>query len=270
MTPGSQRLMHAVRDDESRTILVVEDDYQAGKLISLYLIQAGYRPILARTGQEALETARRLHPGAITLDLLLPDMDGWEVLAQLKGAPETRDIPVVIVSVLDRQGFGFQLGAVEYLVKPVARSELLRALGRCLLMEGSAGERHRVLVVQGSVHALRSVISDLGAEGYEVIEAESSEEAIQLARSLSFDLLVINTVSSRRPGMEMVSALRAEALTRRIPSLILATEALVCAETISRPANEVHVVWAPGSDRTLLGIIQHLLQGPQSPGEEHE
>jgi CheY-like chemotaxis protein len=257
-------------DPEQRTVLVVEDDFQAGKLLSLYLDQAGYHVVLARSGAEALERARTMHPSAITLDLLLPDMDGWEVLAKLKSASATHDIPVVIVSVLDRQSFGFKLGAVDYLVKPVARTDLLRALGRCLLPDKSAGERHRVMVIHSSTGEQGSVVTVLASEGYDVTEVEGSQEAIYLAKRMPFDLLVVDLAQSKRAGSEMISALRAEPLTHRIPSLVLATEELVSQEASRYTENEIHVIWAPGTDRTLLGAIEHLLSRAQQMGEDHE
>jgi len=266
------RFSVAPREDdnvEQRTILVVEDDDQASKLLSLYLSQVGYQVVLARTGAEALECARDMHPSAITLDLLLPDMDGWEVLAELKGAAATRDIPVVIVSVLDKQSFGFKLGAVEYLVKPVARAELLRALGRCLLWE-KPGETHRVMVIHAAAGEPQSFVTALAGEGYDVIEAEGSEEAIHLAKCMRFDLLVVNVALARKAGYEIISALHAEPRICSIPSLILATEELVSQASGLCAENEIPVVWAPGTERTLLRTIEHLLNRTRRLGEEHE
>jgi CheY-like chemotaxis protein len=119
----------AERDLE--TVLVVEDDPHSAELLTLYLEGAGYRVALARDGAEGLELARRLRPRAVVLDILLPRVDGWDLLARLKADPATADSPVVVVSMLDERGKGLALGAVEYLVKPVGREELLEALERC-------------------------------------------------------------------------------------------------------------------------------------------
>ena len=119
----------AERDME--TVLVVEDDPHSAELLSVYLEGAGYRIALARDGAEGLELARRLRPRAVVLDILLPRVDGWDLLARLKADPATADSPVVVVSMLDERGKGLALGAVEYLVKPVGREELLEALERC-------------------------------------------------------------------------------------------------------------------------------------------
>jgi signal transduction histidine kinase/CheY-like chemotaxis protein len=118
----------AERDME--TVLVVEDDPHSAELLSVYLEGAGYRIAHARDGAEGLELARRLRPRAVVLDILLPRLDGWDLLARLKADPATADAPVVVVSMLDERGKGLALGAVEYLVKPVAREELIEALER--------------------------------------------------------------------------------------------------------------------------------------------
>jgi CheY-like chemotaxis protein len=111
-------------------VLVVEDDAHSVELLSVYLEGAGYKIAVARDGAEGLELARRLRPRAVVLDILLPRVDGWDLLARLKADPATADSPVVVVSMLDERGKGLALGAVEYLVKPVGREELLEALER--------------------------------------------------------------------------------------------------------------------------------------------
>ena len=126
---GGHDAVGAERDME--TVLVVEDDPHSAELLSVYLEGAGYRIALARDGAEGLELARRLRPRAVVLDILLPRVDGWDLLARLKADPATADSPVVVVSMLDERGKGLALGAVEYLVKPVGREELLEALERC-------------------------------------------------------------------------------------------------------------------------------------------
>ena len=118
----------AERDME--TVLVVEDDAHSVELLSVYLEGAGYKIAVARDGVEGLELARRLRPRAVVLDILLPRVDGWDLLGRLKADPATADSPVVVVSMLDERGKGLALGAVEYLVKPVGREELLAALER--------------------------------------------------------------------------------------------------------------------------------------------
>jgi len=111
-------------------ILVVEDDPRSADLLRIILEGAGHTVVVARDGVEGLELAHRLSPAAIVLDVLLPRLDGWELLARLKRDPATSGLPVVIVSMLDERGAGFALGAAEYLVKPVDRDALLGALAQ--------------------------------------------------------------------------------------------------------------------------------------------
>jgi CheY-like chemotaxis protein len=127
---ADEELEAAAAERDMEAVLVVEDDPHSAELLSLYLEGAGYRVALARDGAEGLELARRLRPRAVVLDILLPRLDGWDLLARLKADPATADSPVVVVSMLDERGKGLALGAVEYLVKPVGREELIAALER--------------------------------------------------------------------------------------------------------------------------------------------
>jgi len=113
-------------------VLVVEDDPHASELLWHYLADSGYAVARAYTGEQAVRMAQELKPAAITLDTLLPDRDGLEVLALLKSLPATRDIPVVVVSVVERRDVGLHLGALAWLVKPVSRAELIEVLGQAL------------------------------------------------------------------------------------------------------------------------------------------
>jgi CheY-like chemotaxis protein len=205
--------------DEGRTVLVVEDNPQAAKLLSLHLSRAGYRVAVAGGGAEALRLALEQRPVAITLDLMLPDQDGWEVLERLKASPLTRDIPVVIISVLDRQPLGFRLGAAEFLVKPIDRAALLHAL-RCALARDAAPPR-RILLVHTNPAELRALALSMMEHNYEVNEALGSEEAACLARRLHPDLVVVDLLTGGIDTAALVSALKADVETARIPILAL-------------------------------------------------
>ena len=115
-------------EPEAGTVLVIEDDRRSAELLELYLEGSGLRVVLARDGAEGLELARALRPRAVILDILLPRLDGWDLLGRLKNDPATAGIPVVIVTMLDERGKGLALGAVDYLVKPVSREAMLEAL----------------------------------------------------------------------------------------------------------------------------------------------
>ena len=122
-------------------VLVIEDDAKAAELLRLYLTEGGYTVALARDGTEGLEKVKQLYPDAVILDVLLPKVDGWAFLTQLKAEPATKDVPVIITSVIDQKGKGFALGAAHYLVKPVHKEELLRELGALRVWERSGKSR---------------------------------------------------------------------------------------------------------------------------------
>ena len=129
------------RDEAGAVVVVVDDDRRSLDLMSAYLDGHGVRVVRARDGNEGLDTIRRLQPVAALLDIRLPGIDGWDVLEALQADPETEDVPVIIVSILDERSRGLAAGAAEYLVKPVGRDDLLDALRRLRVLPGHNGER---------------------------------------------------------------------------------------------------------------------------------
>jgi signal transduction histidine kinase len=119
------------RADGTGTVVVIDDDRRSIDLLTVYLEAAGLRVVSASDGRRGVELIRALKPAIVVLDILLPGLDGWQVLESLKADPATAAIPVVVVSILDERGRGLALGAAEYLVKPVSREGVLDALARC-------------------------------------------------------------------------------------------------------------------------------------------
>ena len=139
-----RRLIDAAEPAPAGTVVVIEDDRRSADLLTLYLEGAGYSVVVAGDGVEGLELVRRIEPVAVILDVRLPRLDGWDVLARLKADPATASLPVVIVSMIDERGRGFALGAAEYLVKPVDRERFLAALERYV---PARSERPTVVVI---------------------------------------------------------------------------------------------------------------------------
>ena len=173
--PDAPRRCRARRADTGRrcprprgSVLIVEDDRRSAGLLRVYLEDAGYAVAIARDGIEALDLVRRLAPAAVILDVLLPRLNGWEVLAQLKSDPATSAIPVVIVSMIDEQGAGFALGAADYLVKPVDRASLLDALARCV---APRRDRRTLVAIDDDPVDLDLLEAVLAPEGWEVVRA---------------------------------------------------------------------------------------------------
>lgn len=205
-------------EGDGATVLIVEDDAWARQLLTEYLHEAGYRTVLARDGEDALDVARRVRPAAITLDILLPGRNGWEVLAALKDDPATRDIPVFIVTVTEDEERGFNLGAAAYFQKPVDRQGLVSGIRR--LVPGSGGGGARILVVDDEPKAVELVREVLREEGHEVLAAHGGREGIGLARRERPDLVILDLLMPEVTGFEVAAALREDPETRGIPILV--------------------------------------------------
>ena len=206
--------------------LVVEDDPSAAELLRLYLEGAGCRVELARDGAEGLDKAIRLRPALITLDLLLPQVDGWDLLVRLKGDPATREIPVVIVSILEERGKGFTLGAADYLVKPVRREELVQVLDRLSLTRRPQREAVTILAIDDDPMAVELVEAILTGEGFRVLKAYGGDEGLALARRELPALIILDLLMPGVDGFAVVEHLRAEPATAAIPIVILTSKSL--------------------------------------------
>jgi signal transduction histidine kinase/ActR/RegA family two-component response regulator len=130
------------RDNADPVVVVIDDDRRSLDLMSAYLDGRGVRVVRARDGKEGLDAIRRMQPVAALLDIRLPGIDGWEVLEELQADPDTRKLPVIIVSILDEKSRGLAAGAAEYLIKPVGRDDLLDALRRVHVLPGKKFGRH--------------------------------------------------------------------------------------------------------------------------------
>src|SRR5690606_1804740 len=187
------------RVDGAMTVLTVDDDPAALRLLHKALVREGYNVIEARTGKQALEQARAHRPAAITLDVLMPHMDGWSVLSALKADPELRDIPVIMITVLKERGLAFSLGASDFMTKPVDRAALKSMLQRYV----PCGTQAPVLLVEddpASREATRRVITRLGLN---IEECENGREALSwLERHPSPALILLDLMMPVMDGFE--------------------------------------------------------------------
>jgi signal transduction histidine kinase/DNA-binding response OmpR family regulator len=188
-------------------ILVIEDDPAAAEMIRTHLTAGGYRVVLVASGHAGLGAAKRLQPQAVTLDLGLPDMDGWQVLHRLKGDPATQGIPVLIVSAREKGQLGLSLGAVDWLVKPVDAQHLLRALQRCRDL-GAPKRALRILVVDDEPVVLEALEVLLRQEGHQTQTASDGEVALQQAQAERPDIILLDLHLPDLSGFEVVSRLR--------------------------------------------------------------
>lgn len=149
------------QQERNKTVLAIDDDMQVISLYERYLAPMGYQVIALTNPVRALERAKELKPMAITLDIMMPGKDGWTVLSELKSNPETRDIPVIICSILEEEEKGFSLGAADYLVKPILEDDLIRALNRL----NSENDIRDVLIIDDDPKDLRLLEKLVGESG---------------------------------------------------------------------------------------------------------
>jgi signal transduction histidine kinase/DNA-binding response OmpR family regulator len=175
-------------------ILVVDDDANIRELLSQEFVEAGYEVQLAGNGREAVAAVRQQRPDLVVLDVMMPEMNGFDVAAVLKNDPATMDIPIVILSIVQDLERGFRLGVDRYLTKPIDTDLLFREVG--MLIEQKKSHK-RVLVVDEDASTVRTLTDVLTTRGYSVMEARGDD---LLARALAVqpDIIMLNSVSSAR------------------------------------------------------------------------
>jgi adenylate cyclase len=199
------------------TVLVIDDDATARELIATYLAGEGFAVETAASGVDGLKKVRELRPAAVTLDIMMPDVDGWTVLAALKGDPALADIPVVIVTIVDEQRRGIALGAAGYLTKPIDRERLIEIVSH-LRVVGAPGT---VLVVEDDEDERQLVRATLEARGWTVREAANGRLALDAIRAELPDVILLDLMMPEMDGFELVAALQANAAWRDIPVVVV-------------------------------------------------
>src|SRR5204862_2899850 len=185
------------------TVLVIDDEASVRDLMQRFLTKEGFRVVTASGGEDGLRYARELRPDAITLDVMMPGMDGWSVLSALKADPAVADIPVVMLTIVDDRNHGYTLGASDYLMKPVDRDRLLALLRR--YQNGSA---RRVLVVDDDAGTRTVMRSFLERDGWTVSEAENGLAALELVGRERPSLVLLDLRMPVMDGFEFVAELR--------------------------------------------------------------
>jgi signal transduction histidine kinase/DNA-binding response OmpR family regulator len=211
----------AVLESSGPTILVIEDDPGAVRLLRAYLEGEGYEVEVAAEGEAGLAAARAKAPAAIILDVLLPGIDGWEVLRRLKADASTRDTPVVVVTVVDERNVAMSLGAVDYFLKPVKPAALLDRLAQYTFTTKVKQGRVRVLAIDDDPAARELVANALRPEGFEVVAAASGREGLDLALESPPDLVICDLLMPDMDGYEVVNQLHAHEATKDVTILIL-------------------------------------------------
>jgi CheY-like chemotaxis protein len=198
-------------------VLVIDDDSTARELISDHLRQAGFSVITASGGREGLKKAREFHPIAITLDVMMPDIDGWTVLAALRGDPELADIPVVMATIVDEYKHGMALGAAGYLTKPIDRERLVDLIRRFRAPAGPT----QVLVVEDDSMQRERIRSWLEPQQWLVTEAENGHVALERLSQSVPNVILLDLMMPEMDGFQLVAEMQKHPVWRRIPVIVV-------------------------------------------------
>jgi len=209
-------------------ILVVEDDEKAGDLLTHYLEDGGYAVKRLRNGDQVLPAVRTMKPAAITLDIMLPNKDGLQILAELKVDPDTKDIPVIVVSVTEKQRLAFTLGAVDWLIKPVDKNRFIETLN---MVQTANGVSDMTALVVDDDPAILEMLSTLLENSHiKTLTANDGQEGIDLAVKNLPDVIVLDLLMPKVSGFEVVDQLRKRQDTANIPILIHSVKPLTANE----------------------------------------
>ena len=258
----SDKLPPPVRDGngESPLILVIDDEKNVREVMKQQLTSQGYDVVEAASGEEGIDRAIQLQPAAITLDAVMPEVDGWDVLARLKANPRTASIPVVMVTFLNREAKGFALGADDYFTKPVDWDRLSHVLEN--LTDGSSPRR--ILVVEDDESARTFLTKAFKREGWTVNEATHGRAALDSMEQSLPDAIVLDLMMPVMNGFEFLAEVRKREDWEQIP-IIVVTAKVTTRDEHAILEHSVERVLQKGafSYDELFGIIRQRLDRHQ-------
>jgi signal transduction histidine kinase/DNA-binding response OmpR family regulator len=264
LEPSISQAKAAKKASPRAKILIIEDDLTTIHLIESQLTSSGYEVYACNQPEQALEKAAELQPQAITLDLLMKPVSGWEILLQLKQDVRTSNIPVIVVTIVDHPSTGATLGADEYLVKPVDKKTLLEAVERCIEQKGGSAPARPILVVEDDAPTREIIVELLRAKGYGVqTAADGASARAQVAASLPA-LVILDLMLPKVSGFELLAEWRANSRTTGLSVCVLTSKDLTAKEKTYLRAHAQSLLHKQESWReTLVKQLQHALGKPQ-------
>ena len=237
-------------------VLVVDDDPDARELLRRHLQRGGYSVRTAANGEEAMLLARTLKPDVVTLDVLMPQIDGWAVLSAMKEDAALAEIPVIMVTIVDNQSIGFSLGAADYLIKPINRDRLVRAVEKCCVR----GDRRRVLIVEDDAPTSELMERALLEIDCTVTQAENGRVGLERLNEAPPDAILLDLMMPEMDGFEFIARVRAESRWRGIP-VIVVTAKILNAEDLARLNGQVQRLVHKGeySGKAVLAALDELV-----------
>ncbi len=248
------RAMEATHPLHNKLVLIIDDEADSRILLTNLIEQFGCHVVAADSGKLGLRMAKEIRPDLITVDLLMPNMDGWEVLRQLKADPDLKDIPVIVVSVVARERRGTVLGVVEMLQKPVSREDLLRVI--------SFIPRSRILVVEDNEDDRRLFAAHLQGRVTELRMATNGREALAILETFTPNLILLDIMMPEMDGMAFLDTIRKNPRHWHIPVFVVTSKELTPDEA-KRLGSEAQAVlkkaeeWGNDLERMLNGTLKN-------------
>jgi CheY-like chemotaxis protein len=211
-------------DASKKLVLVIDDDADAVYLLQENLNPGEFEVVGARNGIEGHQLARDLQPQAILLDILMPDKDGWQVLHDLKADEQTKDIPVILLTIVDKKALGFRLGASAYLLKPLDPAAVLDALKRVTAHDGNA--HVHVLVVDDDPHVAEMLRQTLPEAHFRLDSAEDGVAGLEAIEADRPDVVLLDIMMPRLDGFGVIERLRSRPETQNLPIIVISAKEL--------------------------------------------
>jgi PAS domain S-box-containing protein len=251
----------------ARTALVVEDDVKSGELIRVQLEAEGFKVLVVASAEAALVLATQQPLSLITLDIMLPHMDGWDFLNRIKLVPALRRIPVVIISIVADRNKGFALGAAAVMQKPISRQELYESLVDLGLFPVSHDRSLKVLVVDDDPKAVELIAVRIMGLATTILRAYGGREAIAAARLDMPDLIVLDLMMPEVSGFDVVAALNEHPDTARIPILVVTAKQITAEERVKLSGSVAAIMEKGEFDRDRFNAeVRRAMSGRQLVG----
>ncbi|MEO6788808.1 MAG: response regulator [Chthoniobacteraceae bacterium] len=248
---------------KGKLVLVIDDEMDARILLLHMLESYGCRVIAANSGRKGLQMAREFRPDLITVDLIMPQMDGWQVVRELKADPQLTRIPIIVVSITANEHRGKILGAVDVIEKPLVREDLMAALRRNL-----AGGKSKILVVDDDPDARRLMTTILEGEGIHAETAANGREALEVLDRFSPNLVFLDLMMPEMDGVQFLEHIRADPRRCHLPVVIITAKSLSPDEIRHLQSDTRGIIGkAANLKEDLKAMLQRVLQREASAAE---